>query len=195
MKKTTTAFVQTRLYGLNCLPPSSGTLCICSVCVIFRNRTTRDKTTPLSRTTMHTLIKPTALSAHEDTLLEFPLDIELWWSSPSWCSVTLLNSRKGSTTSAPGVAMPLSRGTPGIALDPLMSTLSLSLTFRKFNVSMPRPALGTMGGFMWRIRAHCVVRKKGCALMSDAPARAPSLRFSSLMRSFRIRDLQRLGTN
>jgi len=45
---------------------------------------------------------------------------------------------------------------------------------------------------MWRIKAHCVVRKKGCPFTSEAPARAPRRRFSSLIRSFRIRDLQRL---
>lgn len=48
---------------------------------------------------------------------------------------------------------------------------------------------------MCRIRAHCVVRKKGWVLTSDAPARAPSLRSSSFMRSLRIRDLQRLVEN
>jgi len=46
---------------------------------------------------------------------------------------------------------------------------------------------------MCRIRAHCVVRKKGWVLTSEAPARAPRRRFSSLMRSLRMRDLQRLG--
>src|SRR5690242_1155193 len=76
--------------------------------------------------------------------------------------------------------------------DPLRSTLSLSLTLRKLTVSIPRPWCGMMGGFMCRISAHCVVRKNGCVLMSDAPARAPSRRFSSLIRSLRIRDLQRL---
>lgn len=73
-----------------------------------------------------------------------------------------------------------------------MSMLSLSFTLRKLMVSTPRPWLGTMGGFIWRIRAHCVVRKKGWTLMSEAPARAPRRRFSSLMRSLRIRDLHRL---
>ena len=45
---------------------------------------------------------------------------------------------------------------------------------------------------MCRMSAHCVVRKNGWPLTSDAPARAPRRRFSSLMRSFRIKDLQRL---
>jgi len=45
---------------------------------------------------------------------------------------------------------------------------------------------------MCRINAHCVVRKNGCVLMSDAPARAPRRRFSSLMSSLRISDLHRL---
>lgn len=35
-------------------------------------------------------------------------------------------------------------------------------------------------------------RKKGCALTSEAPAREPRRRNSSLMRSLRMRDLQRL---
>lgn len=74
-----------------------------------------------------------------------------------------------------------------------MSTDSDSLTLRKFTVSIPRPWLGTMGGFMCRISAHWVVRKKGWPFTSDAPARAPSRRFSSFMRSFRMSDLQRLG--
>ena len=47
-------------------------------------------------------------------------------------------------------------------------------------------------GFECRSNAHCVVRKKGCDLTSDAPARDPSRRSSSLIRSFRMRDLQRL---
>lgn len=38
-----------------------------------------------------------------------------------------------------------------------------------------------------------MVRKKGWVLTSEAPARAPRRRFSSLMRSLRMRDLQRLG--
>jgi len=46
---------------------------------------------------------------------------------------------------------------------------------------------------MCRISAHCVVLKNGCALMSEAPARAPNRRFSSLISSFRIRDLQMLS--
>lgn len=49
-----------------------------------------------------------------------------------------------------------------------------------------------MGGFEWRSRAHDVVRKNGAVLMSEAPARDPSRRVSSLMRSLRISDLQRL---
>lgn len=123
----------------------------------------------------------------------------LEWSSPSWCNVTELNSSNGSTNSPPGVASPLSSGTPFIALVPppmgllpLISTLSLSFTFLKFRVSMPCPWCGTIGGFMWRINAHWVVRKKGWVLTSEAPARAPRRRFSSLMRSLRTRDLQRL---
>lgn len=45
---------------------------------------------------------------------------------------------------------------------------------------------------MCRRRAHCVDRKNGWVLTSEAPAREPMRRSSSLMRSFRIRDLQRL---
>lgn len=48
---------------------------------------------------------------------------------------------------------------------------------------------------MWRKRAHCVARKKGWVLTSEAPAREPMRRSSSLMRSLRIRDLQRLREN
>lgn len=46
---------------------------------------------------------------------------------------------------------------------------------------------------MWRSKAQEVVRKNGADLMSDAPAREPSLRVSSLMRSLRINALQRLS--
>ena len=42
-------------------------------------------------------------------------------------------------------------------------------------------------------RAHCVERKKGCVFTSEAPARDPKRRASSLMRSLRMMDLQRLG--
>jgi hypothetical protein len=45
---------------------------------------------------------------------------------------------------------------------------------------------------MWRSSAHEVVRKKGAVLMSDAPAREPNRRVSSLMSSLRIMALQRL---
>ena len=45
---------------------------------------------------------------------------------------------------------------------------------------------------MWRRRAHWVARKKGWVFTSDAPARDPIRRSSSLMRSLRISDLQRL---
>lgn len=45
---------------------------------------------------------------------------------------------------------------------------------------------------MWRKRAHWVERKKGCVFTSEAPAREPIRRSSSLIRSFRMRDLQRL---
>lgn len=93
--------------------------------------------------------------------------------------------------SPPGVARPESSGTP-FALDALMSTLWLSLTLRKLIVSIPRPWCGIMGGFVWRSSAHCVWRKNWCALTSDAPARDPSRRSSSLMRSFLMSDLQRL---
>jgi len=116
-----------------------------------------------------------------------------WCSSPSWCNVTELNSSNGSTSSPLGVAQ--SRGTPlafANALLPLISTLSLSFTFRKLGVSVPFPWCGIMGGFMWRIKAHCVWRKNGWLLTSEAPARAPRRRFSSFIRSFRTRDLQRL---
>jgi len=37
------------------------------------------------------------------------------------------------------------------------------------------------------------VRKKGWVLTSEAPAREPMRRSSSLIRSLRMRDLQRLG--
>ncbi len=124
-------------------------------------------------------------------------------SSPSWCSVTLLNSSKGSASSPAGVASPLSNGTPvaaprpfGVPSNPLPLPISklpmLSFTLRKFTVSMARPWWGIIGGFMCRRRAHCVDRKNGWVLTSEAPAREPMRRSSSLMRSFRIRDLQRL---
>jgi hypothetical protein len=75
----------------------------------------------------------------------------------------------------------------------LRSTLWLSLTLRKLIVSMPdRPWWGTMGGLALRSSAHCVVRKKACALMSDAPARDPSRFVSSLMSSFLMMPLHRL---
>ena len=45
---------------------------------------------------------------------------------------------------------------------------------------------------MCRSRAHCVERKKGCDFTSEAPARDPIRRSSSLIRSLRMRDLQRL---
>ena len=45
---------------------------------------------------------------------------------------------------------------------------------------------------MWRRRAHWVARKNGWVLTSEAPAREPRRRISSLIRSFRISDLQRL---
>ncbi len=45
---------------------------------------------------------------------------------------------------------------------------------------------------MCRRRAHCVERKKGWVFTSDAPAREPMRRSSSLIRSLRMRDLQRL---
>jgi len=57
---------------------------------------------------------------------------------------------------------------------------------------MPRPWFGMMGGWLWRRRAQEVERKKGWALTSEAPAREPRRRSSSLMRSLRMRDLQRL---
>ena len=115
-----------------------------------------------------------------------------WWcSSPSWCSVTLLNSSNGSAISLPGVAKPESNGTPLTLLAP-RSTLALSFTLRKLTVSIARPWWGIMGGFMWRRRAHWVARKKGWVFTSEAPARDPRRRISSLIRSFRISDLQRL---
>ena len=43
-------------------------------------------------------------------------------------------------------------------------------------------------------RAHVIGRKKGWFFTSDAPAREPSRLASSLMRSFRMTDLQRLST-
>lgn len=46
---------------------------------------------------------------------------------------------------------------------------------------------------MCRSRAHCVVLKKGAVLMSEAPARDPRRRVSSLIRSLRMIALQRLG--
>lgn len=103
-----------------------------------------------------------------------------------------MNSSKGSFSSPLGVARPESMGTPGIlaAGVPPISTLALSLTFQKFTVSVPaRPWCGIMGGFIWRISAHCVDRKKGCVLTSDAPARAPRRLVSSLINSLRIKDL------
>ena len=48
---------------------------------------------------------------------------------------------------------------------------------------------------MWRRRAHRVSRKKACVFTSEAPARDPMRRVSSLMRSLRMSDLQRLGND
>jgi len=45
---------------------------------------------------------------------------------------------------------------------------------------------------MCRSSAHEVVRKKGAVLMSEAPAREPSRRVSSLIKSLRMIPLQRL---
>ncbi len=90
-----------------------------------------------------------------------------------------------------GVARPESSGTP-LTFDAPMSTLWLSLTFLKLGVSIPWPWWGMIGGFEWRSSAHCVVRKKGAVLMSEAPAREPSLLVSSLIRSLRMSDLHKL---
>jgi hypothetical protein len=57
---------------------------------------------------------------------------------------------------------------------------------------MPRPWFGMIGGLEWRRRAQEVLRKKGWFFTSEAPARDPRRRSSSLMRSLRMRDLQRL---
>jgi hypothetical protein len=100
-----------------------------------------------------------------------------------------LNSSKGSTPFSPGVS--ISMGTPWTRAA-LMSTLSLSLTSRKFTASVPFPTVGTIGGRMCRSKAHWVDRKNGWAFTSDAPALDPRRRFSSLTRSFFIRDLQLL---
>ena len=121
--------------------------------------------------------------------------IEKFYTSPSWWRVTLLNSSNGSEISPLGVASPESIGTPFIfegAGVPPMSTLPLSLTLRKLTVSTPRPWCGIMGGFIWRISAHCVWRKNGWVLTSEAPARAPRRFVSSLINSLRINDLHRL---
>lgn len=127
-------------------------------------------------------------------------------SSPSWWRVTELNSSKGSAISPPGVSSPLSKGTPFILFaltpKPLFGPVVLlprstdcdSFTLRKLMVSIPRPWLGIIGGFEWRRRAHEVLRKKGWPFTSEAPARDPNRRDSSLMSSFRINDLQRLNT-
>lgn len=103
-----------------------------------------------------------------------------------------LNSSNGSTSRSPGVGGRASRMALGTSVVPI-STLSLSLTARKLTASTSRPALGVMGGFMWRSRAHCVARKKGWPLTSLAPALEPNRRFSSLTSSFRIRLLQLLA--
>lgn len=47
---------------------------------------------------------------------------------------------------------------------------------------------------MCRSSAHWVLRKKGWVLTSEAPAREPMRRSSSLISNLRIRDLQRLET-
>lgn len=61
------------------------------------------------------------------------------YMSPTWWRVTLLNSSNGSFNSPFGVARPESIGTPFIleAGVPPISTLALSLTLRKFTVSVP----------------------------------------------------------
>lgn len=48
---------------------------------------------------------------------------------------------------------------------------------------------------MWRSNAHCVVRKNGWVFTSDAPARDPRRRSSSLVRSLRMSDLQLLQSS
>jgi hypothetical protein len=48
---------------------------------------------------------------------------------------------------------------------------------------------------MCRRRAHVIGLKKGWFLTSEAPAREPNLLTSSLMRSLRITDLQRLDSS
>lgn len=45
---------------------------------------------------------------------------------------------------------------------------------------------------MCRMSAHCVCRKKGCVLTSDAPALAPRRLVSSFIKSFRMMDLHML---
>ena len=102
-----------------------------------------------------------------------------------------MNSSNGSASSPMGVARPESSGTPLTPAAPI-STLWDSLTFRKLGVSTPWPWWGMIGGFMCRSRAHCVVLKKGAVLMSEAPARDPSRRVSSLINSLRMMALQRL---
>lgn len=48
---------------------------------------------------------------------------------------------------------------------------------------------GVIGGLQCLSKAKLTDLKNGCALMSDAPARHPSLLFSSLCNNFRIKLL------
>lgn len=66
--------------------------------------------------------------------------------------------------------------------------------FLKLRASMPFGfcTKGVIGGLQCRSRAKLIDLKKGCAFMSDAPARHPSLLFSSLCNNFRIKLLPEL---
>lgn len=123
-------------------------------------------------------------------------------SSPSCCSVTLLKSSNGSGNLFPGVEgsssaivalIAAASARPGVVLlIPISMLETLSFTWPKLIVSVARPLFGIIGGFICRRRAHWVVRKKGWVFTSEAPAREPIRRSSSLISSLRIRDLQRL---
>lgn len=69
--------------------------------------------------------------------------------------------------------------------------------FRKLMASIPFGFCisGMMGGTQLRNKAKLTCLKKGCALTSEAPARDPSRRFSSLTNNLRIKLLQLLDND
>lgn len=92
----------------------------------------------------------------------------------------------------------------GLALSDFKVTITSSVSrsklklsggiFLKLRASMPFGfwIRGVIGGVQCLSRAKFIDLKKGCALISEAPARHPSRLFSSLCKSFLIKLLQLL---